>query len=288
MRKDERGYIVAEDEGGNVVVEDDGGYIVVEDEGGNVVVEDEGRNVVVEDEGGYIVVETVGVFTLFVLLIASILSLVGIVSLQARVHSAITQTAQTLSMYSYIFEITGTSDQFIGTNANTAIRQAGVNELRTGISAIAGAINAITGDALGGQGQTVLDGASDLFSDPSSLISLLLNDARNTAFAELAIRPLIGRYLRNGTMSGDQYLRSMGVANGVRGLEIMGYDYDSSGSGSGTGGVLIDRDGGITIAVRYEVNYSFGGLPLPFTKLRVTQSAVTRAWLGGEGVRYRG
>ena len=38
------------------------------------------------DERGYIVVETIGSFLLFVLAVTSILSLINIVAVQARVH----------------------------------------------------------------------------------------------------------------------------------------------------------------------------------------------------------
>ena len=48
------------------------------------------------DENGYIVVETIGCFVLFVFLMTSILSLINIVTLQARVHYALTFDWQTL------------------------------------------------------------------------------------------------------------------------------------------------------------------------------------------------
>jgi len=236
-----------------------------------------------KDENGYIVVETVGAFMLFVFLFASILALVGIVSLQARVHHAITQTAQTLSMYCYIFEVTGTSDTFGIANADTSLHRVGTEAIKSGVDAIAVAANKITGDSLGGG---VPDSASDLFSNPAALIDAFLGKADKSAFSEVAIRPLIGRYLRNGKLSGDAYLKSMGVSKGIRGLEILNYDYSSGGQPIQP--KLIDRNGSIVIAVRYEVDYSFWGLPLPLNKLRITQSAATRAWLGGEGARYTG
>ena len=229
------------------------------------------------DEDGYIVVETVGVFTLFVFFMASILALVGIVALQSRVHYAITQAAQTLSMYTYVYEITGKSGGFTG---GTSIQRISQDDLENGLGAISTAVNAFSAVSPGTQGSAA-DAASELFRDPKNLVSMYLNDAQEPGFSEQAIRPLIGRYLRNGEMTGDQYLKSMGVAKGIKGLEILGYDYGPESS-------LINSDGTVSISVRYEINYSFWGLPLPFSKLRVTQSAATRAWLGGEGVRYRG
>ena len=66
------------------------------------------------DENGYIVVETVGSFVLFILLVTSILSIINVVTVQARVHYAMSQTAQTLSMYAYALEKAGLSDPLMG------------------------------------------------------------------------------------------------------------------------------------------------------------------------------
>ena len=65
------------------------------------------------DQGGYIVVETIACFTLFVFLMMSILSLINIVTVQARVHYAITQAAETLSMYSYTLDAMGAAEKLM-------------------------------------------------------------------------------------------------------------------------------------------------------------------------------
>ena len=65
------------------------------------------------DERGYIVVETIGSFLLFVLAVTSILSLINIVAVQARVHYAITQAAQTVSMYCYVLDVAGAADHLV-------------------------------------------------------------------------------------------------------------------------------------------------------------------------------
>jgi len=54
-----------------------------------------------KNEKGYITVETLGTFLPFVFLVVSILSLVNIVTVQTRVHYALTQTANTLSVYAH-------------------------------------------------------------------------------------------------------------------------------------------------------------------------------------------
>jgi len=187
---------------------------------------------------GYIVVETVGTFIPFLLLVISILSLVNIVTLQARVHKALTQAACTLSMYSYVLHTTGVTDK--------------MDSVFEGIDSLSK-----------GHG-------SDGDGDPMQLIQSIANFGvghLQTIAAEQLARPLINRYLTNGDMSGDEYLRSVRVVNFAFG--------DSA---------IVDRNGNIKLTVNYEVEYTFGALRLPFgPTLRITQTAVTKAWLDGSG-----
>ncbi|MDR0492005.1 MAG: hypothetical protein LBH28_12255 [Oscillospiraceae bacterium] len=78
------------------------------------------------DEDGYIVVETVGTFVPFVLLVISILSLVNIVTVQARVHYALTQAADSLSIYCYSLEVLGIADNLttLDNKANRVAKEA--------------------------------------------------------------------------------------------------------------------------------------------------------------------
>ena len=121
----------------------------------------------------------------------------------------------------------------------------------------------------------------------SQLLSFGQNELRNQAF-ELMVRPLVGRYLMNGDMTGDEYLRSVRVVNrhtGAVGLDALEF-YQFSNLGMGNS-VLIDRNGNINLTVYYEVEYTFGALPLPFNPtLRITQTAITKAWLNGSGAGY--
>jgi hypothetical protein len=89
-------------------------------------------------------------------------------------------------------------------------------------------------------------------------------------------------------MTGDAYLRSVNVISsqtGARGLDALEFfQYSNLGLGNS---VLIDKDGNVNLTVEYEVEYKFGALPLPFQPtLRITQTAVTKAWLNGSGRGY--
>jgi len=221
-----------------------------------------------KDENGYIVVETVGTFIPFLLLVISILSLVNIVTLQARVHNALTQAANTISMYCYILHTTGMSENLIMSDKKASASQESINAVFLGIESLSKG-NGFDSDSAG----RMLNTAESAISDPKAAVQSILNygagEARNRASAEL-VKPLVGRYLANGDMSGDEYLKSVRVKN---------FDFDQC--------IIIDRNGNVKITADYEIEYTFGVLRLPFgPRLRVTQTAITKAWLGGSGEGY--
>jgi len=221
-----------------------------------------------KDENGYIVVETVGTFIPFILLVVSVLSLVNIVTLQSRIHNALTQTAGTLSMYSYILKAAGVSDGLISMDSRATVTGDSLNAVFDGIESLSG------GNGFGGGGISgALNAAEAAASDPRATVQNLINyganELRGVVFEQFA-RPLVGRYLANGDMSGDEYLRSVRVINFVF-----------------VDCVIADRNGNVKITVEYEIEYTFGALRLPFgPTLKITQTAVTKAWLGGSGEGY--
>jgi len=200
------------------------------------------------DENGYIVVETVGTFIPFILVVISILSLVNIVTLQSRLHHAMTQTALTLSMYCYVIETAGLTD-------NLASLDEKANAFTNSINSVYSGISALTDDS-----ENILQG----------LVNFGVNELRNYISAEM-VHNLLMSYLENGDMSAEQYLKSVRVAD----LTL-------------TDCLIIDKNKNVKITVCYEVEYTFGALKLPFTPtLKVTQTAVTKAWLAGSGEGYR-
>lgn len=249
------------------------------------------------DERGYIVVETIGAFLPLILLVASILSLVNIVTLQARVHYALTQAAETLSMYSYALEVTGVASKLANLDQNSQVVQVQGDELKKNINDVLDGIQSLSLSETVSSGQAAFDQVYDwtekAVEDPKEMVRILLNyslnEARNDLFAKNVVRPLVGRYLRNGDQSGDDYLKSARVEGGLDGLEFYDFsalDLESRGANDS---VLIDQEGNVKLVVRYEVDYTFGALPLPFDhKLSITQTVKTKAWLHGSGEGYQG
>jgi len=190
-----------------------------------------------KDENGYVVVETVGTFIPFVLLVISVLSLVNIVTMQVRVHNALTQAANTLSMYSYVLHASGTADS--------------ISSVMSGVESLSKGASVDTGGFIEG---VINYGAGQL---------------RGLASEQL-IRPIVNKYLANGEMSGEEYLQS------VRVIDFSLRDC-----------VILDSNGNIKLTADYGIEYTFGALKLPFgPTLRVTQTAVTKAWQGGSGEGY--
>jgi len=204
------------------------------------------------DESGYIVVETVGTFTPFILLVISILSLVNIVTLQARVHNALTQAACSISMYSYALYAAGMAENLSTLDSKAKASGESINSVLSGIESLSG-----------GNG-------FDAKAAVQNILNYGAGELRSHASMQL-VRPIVSSYLANGSMTGDEYLSSVRVIN---------FDFTEC--------VIIDRNGNIKLTVEYEIEYTFGALKLPFgPALKVTQTAVTKAWLGGSGEGYR-
>ena len=200
-----------------------------------------------KDESGHIVVETIGTFIPLVLLMISILSLVNIVAVQARMHFALTQAAMTISVFSYSFEAIGISgeDSILGD----------INSTFDGISIFTGS-NSNIGDSI------------SLFENMTGFVkSGLAGYARDGL-----ISPLVMKYITNEKISGGEFLERFGVRN---------IDFSSS--------ALIDKNENVKLTVQYDVDYTFGALPLPFgPSLRITQTVVTKTWQSGSGMGYGG
>lgn len=257
------------------------------------------------DEKGYIVVETIGSFLLFTLLMVSILTLINLAAVQARIHNALTQTAETISMYSYVLELTGAAPHLknlagkadqVDTEANAF--KSSLNKVLDGVSSIrAGNVTRANADMVYQGGAEVYDRASgwvnDTIADPKSTLQYLLDYALQSgvdvAFEAVA-RQFMAHYLRNGSMSADDFLTAFDVEDGMDGLDFYSFAMFSLSESGKNNSRLLTADGDVKLVVQYELEYVFGALPLPseMKTLHITQQAKTRAWLGGYGEGYSG
>ena len=249
------------------------------------------------DEHGYIVVETVGAFIPFVLLMVAILSLINIVAVQTRVHYALTQAANTFSMYSYSLEVLGVAND-LTTLSNKAERVSSeAGKMRDDINAVLSGVESFSrlfssSDNIGNIADRAYGWGEDIVGDPKGTLQLIMNftidELRNKVFEEMA-RPLIGRYLANGGMTGNEYLLRAGVVNGdtgKKGLEALEFfRLENLGRGDS---VLIDANGNVKLTVEYGIEAMLAGMHMPFRPtLHITQTVITKAWLNGSGKGYK-
>lgn len=248
------------------------------------------------DENGYIVVETIGCFVLFVLLMFSILSLINIVAVQARIHYALTQAAETVSMYSYVLEATGAAGHLTNLAEGSEAVTADANKMKENINGVINGLESLSSEDVINNGKAAVSQAQgwveSAVDDPKSslqtLLQYTLGQAENAAFGAV-MRPLVGHYLTNGTMSGDAFLKSFSVIDGLDGLTFYTFDLFDLDSKSEQNSAFLTSSGDIKLTVQYDIDYTFGALMIPFSepKIHVTQSVVTKAWLGGKGEGYQ-
>ena len=248
-----------------------------------------------QNEGGYIVVETIGSFLLFVLAMTSILSLVNIVAVQARVHYAITQAAETISMYCYTLEVTGAADHLVNSASKAESVQVESDQFKESLNDLLEGLEQFNPDQVGGYGEAVLGQVqgwgNDIAADPKQSLQVLLNyglqEGGNAVF-EQVLRPLVGHYLACGGLSGDEFLKQFYVSDGLKGLNFYDFSLFSGAPSGANDSSLLTSDGDVKIAVQYDVDYTFGAMLMPATtpKLHITQVVLTKAWLSGKGEGY--
>jgi len=157
------------------------------------------------------------------------------VQAEVIIHHAITQTAKQISVYSYVLtktdistRIQGTakkSAQFVTTTEKTidsvASFMGAVGELGSGADIVTQVDNVIAA------GQTAYGSVKDYFSDPKALLSGVLAVAKSkgeqmvlTYVAGCIARGCIQESLSYMTSDPDKYLRDVGVAGGLEGLDF--------------------------------------------------------------------
>lgn len=255
------------------------------------------------DEKGYIVVETIGAFLLFTLLMASILSLINLTAVQARIHNALTQTAETISMYSYVLDLTGAAPHLQNLAGKADHVDAEANEFKDGLNKVIDGVNGIrsgsmtktNADLVYQGGIEVYDKASDwindTISDPKTTLQYILDYTMQSGIDiafEAVSRQYMAHFLNNGDMSADDFLKALDVVDGMEGLDFYSFTLFSLSESGKNNSRLLTEDGDVRLVVQYELNYTFGGLPLPekLKTLHITQEARTKAWLGGYGEGY--
>ena len=220
-------------------------------------------------EKGHIVVEFTISFMLFILMCWAFLAMINVTALQSRVHFALTQTAIEISMYAYIIEALGFTDNIESWSEG----HAATNELINNMGTLISDVKMDPVGATPGTVEDIIDIAETIADDPKKFLTDILKYAAVDLSHETLIRPIFNKnmggrenanvFLQRNKVEGDTSLLS-----GFLNTHMVSFDES-----------YLIRDGNTVIRATYEVDFTFG--MLPFTNLKISQTAMTRAWLGG-------
>lgn len=267
-------------------------------------------------ESGMMVVEAVLTFTVFLMVVLAIISLINLFTVHNRIQFAINSAAHELAAYTYVYQALGvrsaeqkvnsdgspyvenidnTADQIVDSlnkiqslSQNTAQLGNDLQEISLSpdyLNRIQSQMNQVQSEA----GQTIqsvqksVEDVTQLFSDSDSLMAGIIylgisggSYAVKSVGATAAAGALTKKYLKNGGQDADAYLKSYGISEGYGGLDFTGSTMFCDGDLR-----MID------LVVEYDVDLSFIGLVLPEKKIHVVQRVSVPAWLDGDGKTYK-
>lgn len=250
-------------------------------------------------ENGAIIVEATLVLPFFMFAIITVLSIVNISFAQAKIGTALNETAKEISQYSYLYGLTGLNKKQAqlygeGENARASIDQVvgGVSEIFSSASNMGetvsssisdptkygSAIDSVKSDidSMKGGVNTVSDGAKALASDPMAILKMIANEGIDLAKSYLVkvVTPLFmeKHLVRTSEDSAEAFLRYLGVVP-KDGSYMDGLDFGQSV-------IFLNGSEEIKIIVSYEIQvWKFFGMDI---KLPFTQCAATKAWFSAE------
>lgn len=255
-------------------------------------------------EKGSVTIEATIALTSFMFAIVTILTIVNICMIQARMSIAINSTAKELSQYSYLYSLTGLQ------NSEKSLHEAGVegtkdiNQILNDINTVYNEIESLgetgnqTPDNIEGittawdeavgkvekieeAGSSLEDTISDIASNPKQLMfgiaKLAASETLELAKSRLIAAPLAKVMCQKHLVSTkdgstEDYLKQLGVVPSANGSYIDGLDFSKSS-------IFPYGSNEITINVSYDVKV-IALLPIDFT-FHFNQTAITHGWLAG-------
>lgn len=259
----------------------------------------------INSENGSVTIEATISLSTFMFAIVTILTIVNICMVQARMSYAINTTAKEISQYSYLYSLTGLND------SQNQLYQAGVEGTKD-VSKILSDINTVYNEIenLGNTGKQSTDNIddimsawdsavgsveniqeagsslestlSDIASDPKNLMfgitKLAASEGFDLAKSRLVAAPLAKTLCKKHLVNEedgdvDSYLKFLGVVPSGTGSYIDGLDFSQST-------LFPYGSNEIQINVSYDVKV-IPLLPLDFS-FHFNQTAITNGWLAGE------
>ncbi len=213
-------------------------------------------------ERGSLTVEAILFLIPFMCAFLTLVNMARFVQAEVVIHHAITQTAKQISTYSYVMTKTGITAMMQDTNAKS-------NKFKTDtkktVDSVTDFFNSVGGLGSGedvsagiqdviNKGDTAVDAVSTYLSDPKAImygaLAAAKSGVRGMAMTQVAgslARSSIRQSLAELSDDPDQYLRTIGVVDGLAGLDFSGSKWISNEDGSANG------RGNVEIVVTYKL-----------------------------------
>lgn len=257
-----------------------------------------------KSESGSVTVEATISLSAFMFAIVTLLTIVNICIVQARMSYAINTTAKEISQYSYLYALTGLNESQSGLadagNNDTLPINNLFNDINTVYSEIEGLNNDSDSESGGSkveditakwdqisktlqEGGTAISGdIEDIAENPKQIIfgvaKLAGNKVMDTAKSKLIMEPLAKAMCKKHLISSkggsvETYLKSLGVVPSASGSYYKGLDFNGST-------LFPNGSNEIKICVSYDVKV-IALLPIDFS-FHFEQTAITHGWLAGD------
>lgn len=259
---------------------------------------------------GSIVIEATIVLVIFIAVIASIIIFIPIFMVHNKMQFAITQAANELSSYTYVYAAFGLKevDENIGNDAenNTASADKTAGDSLKAVSDAMGFIDTINSNLTGAindpwgsdyeqlianieqsgelaeeSGEQAINSITALINEYAENPKLLLLAIGHYGFQKLEVttkaelgqllgKALAEKYLNNGDTDADTYLKSIGIEEGIDGLNFKGSSLFAD-----------ENYRVIDIRVSYEVKLWFTIIP-GVESITIENRCATTGWLGDD------
>ncbi len=242
------------------------------------------------DERGMITVEAVLSLVPFILVILGIISFINIFAVHNKVQFAIYQAGNELASYTYIYEALGIRSADIALGKDIDRETEEIDDVIDKTTVFLGQVESLSLDTAGEvveSGKSAVNAGVDLITDPEDLVRNLVYYGIETAeeslkgvIIDMISSALVPVYLdasmsKSNPMSADEYLKWMGVVDGVKGLEFNNSE------------IFVDPEYKmIDIVVEYDIEIDSFKLFFKSPKVHVVQRCAVPAWLDGDGVHY--
>lgn len=252
-----------------------------------------------KEEYGSVTVEATISLSAFMFAIVTLLTIVNVCLVQAKMSIAINDVAKELSQYSYLYSLTGINGsqsklaEAAKENENgidgvisdvgtvfTEIQNLGKDKGERAVTDLSGTLSSL--ENIKTSGESLKGSLEKLADDPKSvaigLLKIVGNDGMDLVKSRLIAAPLAKGLCKKNLKSSrdgnvEDFLKGLGVVPAANGSYLDGLDFSKST-------LFPDGSNEIRITVSYDVKV-IPLLPLDFS-FHFCQSAVTHGWMCGE------